>query len=90
MPVGPPAPGYWDDFPAIDKEEERLAAYRVHRARDANPIEVWDSSVDERRRVAEVIFALDLHKRGAGPPLTQAQQNILAYSPYGTASRCGY
>jgi hypothetical protein len=69
----------WDNFPPIDKEEERLAAYQLQRVIDEAATTI------EKKRVAEIIFKKDL-----GHALTQAEMNILAYSPFGTAASCGY
>jgi hypothetical protein len=84
MPEGPPNPAYFEDFPPTTDELGRLAAYRMQRVIDEAAITV------ERKRVAEAVFKLDLFKRGLGPALSQAEENVIAYSPYGTGSSCGY
>jgi hypothetical protein len=84
MPEGPPNPDYFKGFPPITDERGRLAAYRMQRVIDEAGITV------ERKRVAEAVFKLDLFKRGLGPALTRAEENVIAYSPWGTGSSCGY
>jgi hypothetical protein len=79
MPTGPPDEKYFENFPAVGEERERLAAYQTQRIIDEAAVTV------ERKLVAEALFRRDL-----GHELTQAEQNIIAYSPYGSGSSCGY
>jgi len=62
----------WETMPPVSEPEVRLKEYRRRKAAQE---ELWE--------VNRIKF-----KKSLGEPLTQVEQNILAYSPFGTAAGC--